>query len=458
MVTIGNDTLPGTITTLESAASVGTGVGAPGTPVLIGQGYLQGSTAEGEADSVYRITRPNQARTQFGSADNSQLTQAVSDALSEGAYPVYAVAPTETEVTAEDLSGVTGTTTTLANAPVQENAEDITFTVNSTEKDTVLYYDGDPENAIPGEDEVYLNPVSGKAEADEEFGNTGDEVDYWYLDYADTFEAITDYEIGDNTYLRDVVDFLGLIPETESVRSSVQSKADSMETQGHYSIGLAGAGSPYIDDGETEEDETSDYSNQFDTSRLQLVHPSRKEDGTTLMGGYAGARARIGIDSTPIFKPIQTANALQDNLSTVQQENLVNENVIPIEERSGNARIIEDMTTVSDDNTDEAAWRQGISRLVTDYVAELVEEETSDFIGDFNDRGALNSIRGNISSRLKPLLDTGQLEAYSLIVEEESAMVAIVDIGIDTADPLRNIELTVSAGNVTNGVSVEASE
>lgn len=456
MVTIGNDTLPGTITTLESAASAGTGVGAPGTPVILGQGYLHGSNASGSADTAYRITRPNQASTQFGNAENSQLTTAVQDALAEGAYPVYAIAPSEVEVTGEDLSGVTGQSTTLANAPILENPGDITFTINSTQKTTVLYHEGDPSNATPGTDEVLLNPVTGKAYADESMGNTGDSVDYWHADYTNTFDEITNHEVGDNTFLRDVVDFLQLIPETDSVVSDLKSKVISMETNGHYAIAIAGAGDPYIDDAGTEgTDETSSFSHAHDTSRLQLINPSRKGDGTTLAGSYVGARARIGIDSTPIFKSLRTATGLLTNLSTAQQENLVLENVIPIEERSGSARIIEDMTTVSDSNSEEAAWQQGISRLVTDFVTEIVEEESNNYVGEFNDRSVLNNIRGNISSRLKPLLGTGQLEAYSLIVEEKSSTVAVVNVGIDTADPLRNIELTVSAGDVSNGVSVE---
>lgn len=454
MVTIGTTALPGTTTTIESADSAGANIGAPGTPVLVGQAYLPEGSAD--ANTVYRITRTKRAQTLFGPASKSLLTQAVQGALVEGAYPVYAVAATETSVTGEDLSGVSGTTTTLANAPVQEVAGDITFTVNSTTKDTVLYYDGDPENASPGTDEVYLNPQTGKAEADESFGNTGDSVDYTYVDYTDAFTAIENATIGEDTYVREVADFIAVVDENDSVVADAKTTSEDFEQEGWLNIAIGGAGNPYIVDANTGSDETSSYTNSHDTSRLQLVHPTRDPDGNTLIGEYVGVRASLGIDSFPIFKRIQSKASLQKNLKDSQKENLVNENVNPLEESGNSIRIVEDLTTVTDNNTDEAAWRRGFARLVTDFVAENANERAEPFVGDFNEQSTMNALRGNVSSDLKGLLETGQIEAFSLVVEKEDSLNAVVDVGIKTADPLRNIEITVSAGQVINGISAEA--
>lgn len=456
MVTIGNDTLPGTITTLESAVSAGVSLSSPGVPVIAGQGYLQGSTAEASANEVHRITRYRSAETQFGSRENSQLTRAVQDALSEGAYPVYAIAPEETEVTAEDLSGTASQSITLSNAPVQENADDITFTINGTTKDTVLYRDGDPSNASPGTDEVYLNPVTGEAYADEQAGNTSDEVSYWYLDYSNTFDAIQNHEISATAQLLpEVVDFVGLVTENGGVRDSLDSATITMETNGGFTIGLAGAGSPWIDDAGTTTDEVGSFSNSYDSSRLQLIHPSRDGDGNTTVGSYVGARGRIGISTTPIFKNLRTQSSLQFNLSTSQQEDLVNAKVNPIEQRSGSARIIEDLTTVSSTNSEEQAWTQGSARLITDYVAEAIDVVSAPFIGNFNDPDVRNTIKGNASAELRTLLENNQLQDYSLVVESEDDTTVIIDVGIEASSPLRNIDLTVSAGDVQGGVTTE---
>lgn len=443
MVTIGNDTLPGTITTIESAASIGAGVGSPGAPVIIGQAYLSDGSAD--ADSAYRVNRSKRARDLFGPADKSQLTTAVQDALVEGAEPVYAIATPETDVTGEDLSGESGQTATLANAPVLEYADDITFTINSTTKTTVLYYEGDPSNASPGTDEVLLNPVTGKFYADESLGSSGDDVDYTYVSYANSFDEVTNYQISANVYLRDVVDFVAPISEQASVNDSLRDKADSMESNGYLAIGIAGAGEPYIAD-------TSAYTNSYDNSRMQLLYPTRAPNGDTKIGGYVGRRSAIGISTSPIFNRVQTATELIESLSVTQQEQLVNNKVIPLEERSGGARIMEDLTTVTDSNTGEAAWQQGLSRLITDFVVEQVDSIANGYVGEFNNVGVMNSVRGDIASALDSMLESNSLEAYSLVVERVDSTTITVDVGINTADPLRNIELTISAGDVRNGV------
>lgn len=453
MVTIGNDTLPGHITTIESATSTGANLGAPGVPVLLGQAYLPEGTAT--ANSAERVTRPKQARDLFGPPEKSLLTESIQDALVEGAYPVYAIAAAENSVTGEDLSGKTGNTGTLANAPVQEVASDITFTINSTDKTTVLYYKGDPANGTPGTDEVLLNPQTGKYNIDEAQGNTGDNVDYNYVSYTNTFDEITQAQF-DETYLRDIVDFVAPVDEKDSVVTSAETKADSMESNGWLAIAQGGAGKPYIVDQETTTDDTGNYTDSYDNSRLQLFNPTRKADGGTLMGGYVGRRSAIGISAVPMFSTIQTASSLNINLNRSQQEDLVTSDVNPIKERSEGARIIEDLTTVSDSNTNESAWERGFARLVTDFVAELIEDESDPFFGEFNDDPVLNAIEARVSQGLQKLLRNRQLEAFSLLAEEIDSTTITVDVGINTADPLRNIEITVSAGNVQNGVQVES--
>lgn len=454
MVTIGSDTQPGTILNIESATSVGANIGAPGVPLLVGQADLDNGSAS--ANTAKRITRPKQARTEFGSPDNSLLTQAIQDALVDGAYPVYAIAPAEVDVTAEDLSGNTGQDGTLANTPVLEREDDVTFTINSTTKTTVFYWQGDPANATPGTDEVYVNPVTGEFRADEVMGNTGDEVDYGHADYTNTFDEVTQATAFDGQYVREVADFLVALNENDTIVTDVKDKSESMEGNGWFNIALAGAGSPYIDDGGTSTDELDDgYSNSYDTSRLQLIHPSRARDGQTLLGGYAGVRAEAGIDRSPIFNRISTHVDLLDNLTDSQMNHLISENVNPIEERSGGAKIIEDITTVTASNTDEQAWQTGFARLVTDFVAETVDVESEPFIGDFNRQPVLNALRGKVESELKALLETATIEAFSLVVESVDNQTAAVDVGINTSDALRNIDITVSAGEVLNAVSTE---
>lgn len=456
MVTIGNDTLPGTILEIESARSSGINIGAPGTPVFIGQAYLSASNGSGSASAAEaeEIRRPNRAAALFGDRVDSQLTRAVQDALVEGAYPVYAIAATPNEHSSEDLSSGSGQSLSVANAPVLQVEDEIDITINSTSKDVSFYTDGDPSNASPEADEVLLNPVTGNAYADEAVGNAGDEISYWSLDYADALDEITDAET-QTGFVREIVDFVGITDENGDVIDSLETEVDDMESNGYLASGVSGTAGGYVDDAGTTTDETNSYSDSYDNSRVKLINPSRDGDGNTAIGSYVGELSRVGIDSTPIFNRLSTQTQLQTNLTTAQQENLVLAKVNPLKESSSGARIIEDVTTVADDNTDEAAWQQGISRLVTDFVAETIDERSEPYVGEFNNQHVRNAFRAAVSSELEALYEANAIEDYSLVVEEIDNVTAAVDVGIDTADPLRNIEITVSAGNVEGGTQVE---
>lgn len=440
MVTIGNDTLPGTITTIESNVSTGVNVGAPGTPVLVGRADLSSGTAT--ADTAEKVATPVNARKLFG--DGSQLANAVTDALSEGAYPVYAVPATVTSVSGEDLSGVSSDTTTLVNAPLVEDASTISVTVNSTTKTPVLVYDDDPSNLTPGTDEALINPITGKMHVDETMGNTGDSIDYEYQEFSGAFDEVRNASFsGDN--LQEIVDFVVSLNENDTVVDDLQTTVGEMENDGALAIGLAGAGDPYIGD-------TSTYTNNYDDSRMQLYYPSRNDSDETIMGSLAGLRSRFGISDSPMFSRIATQKDLRVTITRSQQEDLVGERVNPIRDQSGGALIVEDLTTVdTSTNLEEKNFDQGIARLVTDYVAEYSNEQAELFIGELHTRQARNALRAIIVKELRKLLSSNAITAFSLVVDRVDANTASLDVGIETIEPLRNIETTITAGAVQTG-------
>jgi hypothetical protein len=260
---------------------------------------------------------------------------------------------------------------------------------------------------------------------------------------------------GDDVHLRELADFVALVDENADARDSLRDKTVSMGSNGWRVIGLAGAGSPWIDDLGTGTDEVSSYSDSYDTSRLQLYAPTRDADGNSIMGGIAGFRSALGIDAPAFSKKLRTANALQLNLSQSQIEALINNNVNPIEEGRGAAEVVEDLTTVTDSNSTESSWTTGFARLVTDFTVEEIQETADPFFGEFNNNGVQNLIEGRVASVLKQLLESRAIDAFSLVLEEVDDVTLAVDVGIDTGDGLRNIELTVTTGDVQNGVTVE---
>lgn len=445
--TIGSSTLPGTISTIESARGVGANVSAPGDVALVGAPDLTGSDGgSASANSVYRVTSASQARNLFGEADGSPLTTAVVDALVEGAYPVYAATAEQFTITGEDLSGKSGQSGTLINAPVIEQADKITFSINSTTKDTTLVY-RDPTNLTPSTDEVMVNPITGKYNIDESQGNTGDDVDYEYFSYSDALDEVKTWkDTTRDVYVREVADFLVSVNENQTVIDDVKATVDQLESDGHLLVGQAGAGDPFISGNK------SSYTNPYDTSRMQLYYPSRTPEGDPLMGSIAGFRAALGIGASPMFKIIESEPDLQEVLSQEEKKNLVAGQVTPLEERSGGAKLVEDLTTVSDSNTEESSWERSFARLVTDYVYEATDDIAVDYIGDLHKQSTRNSIQSDIAGFLQSLLAADQLVAFTLNVQKIDSLTASVDIGIKTTKPLRNIEVNITAGETSGGV------
>lgn len=427
MVTIGSTTLPGVQTEVESASSAGVNVNAAAVVGLVGQADLTNGIAE--ANEVYAVTTPVKARTWFG--EGSPLAEGCVDALTEGAYPVYAVAPERIEVAGEDLSGLGATSGTLENTPGPEDPEAYSFSVDSTSKTAVLTTE-DPSLKTPGTDEVYVNPVTGEFELDSAPSSSGS-VDYEYFDYSTASAALYEKEASR-------VDVVGVLNENETAVTETHNQALLYDDQYEFTVVIAGA-APNISD-------TSTFTNSYDSSRIQLLYPSRNADGQSLVGSYVGLRARLGINESPIWKRLQTQNDLSETLSKPDQVNLVNAKVVPLADETRGARIVEDLTCVSETNSDEASMQQVLHRLIVDYVTEVVYVTSERFIGQLHTQAARNALSSIIGGEMDRLLTQNSITDYNVTVEEVDAMTASVDVGIDTVDPLRNILATVAAGEV----------
>ncbi|OYR54909.1 hypothetical protein [Halorubrum halodurans] len=426
MVTIGSTTLPGVQSNVESASSAGVNVNAAAQVGLVGQADLANGTAE--ANTVYSVTTPVKARTWFG--EGSPLAENCVDALTEGAYPVYAVAPERVSVDGEDLSGLGSTSGVLENTPGPEEASAYSFSVDSTEKTAVVTMD-DPSTKSPGTDEVYVNPVTGEFELDAAPSTSGS-ADYAYFDYPSATETLYSEEA-------DRLDLVGVLNENGDVVSDAHDEAKEHESRYEFTVVVAGA-APRLT--------TTGYTNPFDSSRVQLLYPSRNADDESIIGSYIGLRAVLGINNSPMWKRLQTQRDLSETLSKSEQLELIGEKVVPVADESRGARIVEDLTCVSDENSEEDAMRQVLHRLIVDYVTEVVYRTSERFIGELHTQAARNALSTIIGGEMDRLLTQNSILDYSVTVEKVDAMTASVDVGIDTVDPLRNILATIAAGEV----------
>ena len=427
MADYGNTIEPGIVTNVNSALSVTSSGGAPADVGLVGQADLVNGTAQ--TNAVYQVTRATKAREWFG--EDSPLTRNVLDALSEGAYPVYAVAVDLVDVSGEDLSALASNTGTLAEGPVSENADDVVFNIDGVELETVLVYD-DLSELTPGAGEVYVNPATGDFSIDSEtvVGNTGDSVDYATADYSAGNQALADGAGG-------AVDFF--VPLTEDVAVTEDAQATVNAMAGEYNLSLAIVGAtPGLD--------PSAYSNSFDDSRVQVVYPARDAEGYSTLGAYAGLRAKLGITTTPINKRLSSVKSLGVSLNKAQRGELIDERVVPLADESEGARIADDVNSVSDTNAEEAGIRFGFTRLVMDYVITTIRVNEQPFIGRLNSRAVRASLEGLLSNQLNTLKRSNAIVDYRVSVSRVDATTAAVEIQVKTAKPLRYIENTVTIG------------
>jgi hypothetical protein len=423
MVTIGNTTLPGVQTSVDSATSTGINVGASVQIGLVGQADFSSGTAQ--ANTLYEIRTPVKAREVFGSG--SPLAENVVNALTEGAYPVYAVAAEGTEVVDEDVSAETGT---LANVPVSEITSEVTFAVDASAQETVRVL-ADPSTVSLDADQTAYNPVTGEY-VHGATPSTG-EATYTHYDYSSAIDVL-------EAERADILDFVGVLVEETVAVEAAHDAVVRMVDNYDFAVVVAGAAS-YIGD-------KSAYVNPFDSSRIQLLYPSRNDDGESIVGSYLGLRAALGINNSPMFKRLQTQTSLAETLSKSDKESLLVHKVVPVANDRRGGRIVEDLTTVTESNLEEDAMRQVLHRLVIDYVTEITNEVSENYIGELHTQSARNSLRSNIVARLGSLMDLNAITSFVVTVEEVDAMTASVDVGIETIKPLRNILASVTAGKV----------
>ncbi len=434
MADYGTTVEPGIVTDVSSATTVSTGGASPSDVGIVGQADLGGGSAQGSAtpNEVYLVTRSTDARNWFG--DESLLTEAVTDALNEGAYPVYAVAAEEKTVTGEDISGASTTNISLAEAPLSEDISDITVTIDGTELSGSVVYD-DVTTHSPAAGEYVVNPVESELEVDEinsDSDDTNDTVDYAYYDYPTAHQAMVDGA-------SEAIDFFVTLSENLDVKTDVQTKVGNMAQEYNFAVAIVGAGARV---------DPQNYTNNFDDSRVQVVYPTRDGDDKSILGAYAGKRAALGITTTPINKRLDAEKDLAVGLDKAQRGELIDSYVVPLAEEAAGARIADDVNSVSDSNSEEANIRYGFTRLVVDYAIETVHTNEKPFIGRLNSQAIRDSLEGLLTSQLRPLERSNSIIDYNVSVRKVDATTASVELGVTTAKPLRFIENEIAIGGV----------
>jgi hypothetical protein len=421
---IGNTTEPGITGTVTSATTIPTVEQSPGDMLVVGGADLSGPNAA-NAEEVYAVADAPRARTLFG--EDSALTRGVIDALYNGAMPVYAIAPTTTTTT-DDLSGLGSTSHTLSE-PMLEDVSQVTVTVDSDPYTVEFKYE-DVSSLTPGTDTAFIEPGSGDLELDTAPSSSGD-VEFEALDYSAALEAA-------RLTHGDTIDFINPVTEHDTVVSDVQGTLATMESNRQTALGIA-AVPPGTD--------PSSFTNSYDDSRLQLISNARTKDGYNFSAAFAGKRAELGLTATPINQRLVLQDEPIADFDTTARGNFINENVTPMETIGKSVRIADDLTTVSDSNTEEANLKYGFSRLAADFVINTVHEYEQPFIGKFNSDSAVNALRGILRNKTRPLKSSRVVYDYDVDVQFISPTEAKVVFQSDVAEPIRFIHNEFVIGN-----------
>ena len=286
--------------------------------------FARGDPANGtvSVNDPTRVNGPGELAETFG--DGSRIADAMRDAAGNGQSfnAMYGVVPETISVTAEGVSGGSGT---LGNAPIIEDKSDVSVqnTTTSSSAGVVFRYESTPDPSSLDDDEVAINPDTGEVES----GDSDDyEVDYKYHDWQAAFDAATDViqpqEAGQ----------WAVISDSESVVSDAVTTANPLRTNQFKMVRVAGGAEPNAttDDGDPKID-VGGYSDNIDDGATYLFGPVREAgETTTALGAIGGTMASAALGESILGQSLNGVSDLAQQMSVPTQEDLEDAQVIPV--------------------------------------------------------------------------------------------------------------------------------
>jgi len=367
MATYGS--FPGVRVTTESGGIQAVSIGEEEKLVFFGEanyvvnGAGDGLAVEGDeatldvsANEPEQINAPRVADLKFGAG--TELAEAMKESLGNGANLdfLYGVPVARKVVEAEEQTTVTGT---LDNVEIVENTGDPVDLgagdVNDFGIDVAdsggnllveLRYDGAPASPDADSGMVYVNPLSGEFAADPS-ATTPLTFDYTYNDYAGAFEASGPQ----NVVNEDETGIFFALSDSDSVSADLNNVVGSLRNDYQLVNALSFAepnDNEVFEDAQTS-DENGGADARFDTANYTKgsvsaayyykFAPGRQENEDDTVGGGIGGLFAGNPINDPIYNEVVSGyDALEQQLSKSDADNLRGEDVIPIRS-GGNVRV-----------------------------------------------------------------------------------------------------------------------
>lgn len=400
--------------------------------------FAQGDPSNGSAqvNDPTQVSGPGELESTFG-ADTQIVEEMKGAANNDVAYDVmWGVMPSTVSVTAETVNGGSGT---LGNAPIIEDASEITVT-NTTaaqEETPIFRYESPPDTSSLSSDEVAINPNSGEVEA----GDTDDyEIDYKYLDWQSAFDSATG--ILDEQELGHWI----VGSEAESVLTDADTTVDDLRRNEWKMISTSGPLQPN-DTGSNGEAfvDASNYSDNLDSDALFVFGPTRAS-GASIAGEVGGIMAGNDLDNPIIGEELQGVESLDQTLTVPQQEDLEGEGVIPLS-NSGTPRIEGNLST----STETDWFRSYFSRQVADNLLLAARAIAKATRGKLNSDNTEDIVEQQLTDEIRDLIDDNVLKPNT-----QGDQRWYVTANQDPGNPRRlNLEFGITPTGVVDIVVVE---
>lgn len=183
------------------------------------------------------------------------------------------------------------------------------------------------------------------------------------------------------------------------------------------------------------------------TPGIEVFDGAEGENGqvVTLSGTYsaaavAGLISSLAVQNSPTNKVIPGITKLASRYSYGQTVTLLNNNVLPLEERNG-VRVVRGITT------EGAAFKQITTRRIVDFAKAGVRQASGPFIGRLNNERIRKSLQGAIDGFLSNMVVNESLITYELEVkasrQDEIAGRCIVNVAMQPVFSIDYIHVTL---------------
>jgi hypothetical protein len=158
-------------------------------------------------------------------------------------------------------------------------------------------------------------------------------------------------------------------------------------------------------------------------------------------------RSAAGLDTTAINQRLTLRSPLRQSYDETERSTLIDKNVTPLEKIGTSARVADDLTTVSDDNAEEANYKYGFTRLAVDFLVSTSHDLEEPFVGKFNSSGVMGVFQKLLNKEARPLNQSNVIYDHDVKVTMLSPTRAKVVFQADVAEPIRFIENEFIIGN-----------